>query len=108
MKKKNEKKVNGSGNGKERTAPVGEEKAIKPRKKRAKKEKTVKKPCLKYAFDTLNKGQSFTIENPQGMEGKVTRRENVRVLASEYGKRNNMRFEVSKIEGTKCTVTRLS
>jgi hypothetical protein len=63
--------------------------------------------ALKYPFDTLNKGESFTIENADQMTGAVTVRENVRVLAFEYGKRHGLKFKVSPIEEGKCTVTRL-
>ncbi len=63
--------------------------------------------AIKYPFDQLEKKQSFTIENAQEMEGKVTRRENARVLAYEFGLRHGMRFKVGPIEGTQCTVTRI-
>jgi hypothetical protein len=96
MKKKNKGKGKGKG-----------ETAAKPQKNGSGNGKIVQK-ALKYPFDQLEKGKSFTIENAQEMEGKVTRRENVRVLAFEYGNRNDMRFEVSKIEGTKCKVTRIA
>jgi hypothetical protein len=62
---------------------------------------------LKYSFDQLAMGKSLTIEDADKPAGKVTVRENVRVLAYEFGLRHGMKFKVSPIEEGKCTVTRI-
>ena len=101
------KKVNGSGNGKERTAPVGEKKRVKTRKKRVKKEKTAKKPSLKYPFDSLDKGQSFTIPDADKATGKVTVLQNVKVLSYEFGKRHGLKFRVKRTDDGQVECTRI-
>jgi Zn/Cd-binding protein ZinT len=104
---KGEEKANGRLKAKTRTAVVRQKKAQKQRKKEAKKEKAAKKAGLKYGFDTLNPGQKFTIPHADKKAGKVTVRENVRVLAYEYGKRHGMQFRVEEVEGKKVQVTRV-
>ncbi len=62
---------------------------------------------FKYPFiSQLDKGKSLTIEGADQMEGNVTKRENVRRLAYEFGLRHGMKFKVSPIESGRCTVTR--
>lgn len=63
--------------------------------------------ALKYPFDTLNRGKSFTIEGADQMEGNVTKRENIRRLAYEFGLRSNREFEVTPIQEGKCIVKRI-
>jgi hypothetical protein len=100
--------VRGKDKAKAQKAVVRQKKAQKQKGKEGKKEKEAKKPpALKYSFDTLNKGQSLTIEDADKPAGKVTVRENARVLAFEYGKRNDMVFKVSPIKDGRCVVTRL-
>ena len=101
------KKVNGSGNGKERTPPVGERKAVKSRKKRAKKEKAAQKHALKYPFDTLDKGQSFTIPDADKATGKVTVLQNVKVLSYEFGKRHGLKFKIKRTDDGQVECTRI-
>ena len=96
------------GKGKKKDGPGAPKKRVKRGKAGAGNGKKAPSGLkLKYPFDSLEKGQSFVVEGADQMEGKVTRHENVRVLAFEYGKRHGMRFKVSPIEERKCVVTRL-
>lgn len=101
-----ENRVNGEGKAEARTLPVRKKKAVKRAKKRAKKERASKKAGLKYPFDSLSKGQSFTIPHADAKAGKVTVRKNVRRLAYEYGKLHGVKFEVEK-KGSRVLCTRI-
>jgi hypothetical protein len=90
------KQGNGSDTTQTRTPLVGERKAVKRVKKRAKKDKGRKRVGLKYGFDKLEKGGALTVPHADGKAGKVTVYEDVRRLAYEFGKLHDVKFEVEK------------
>ncbi len=66
-----------------------------------------KPTALKYPFATIEKGGKLVVEGADAPAGKVTRYENVRILAKEYGQRHPpIRFAVVKTEEGNIEITR--